>query len=183
MDTKNTRDVSYTPSPGLPDTNRERIISFAAERFFREGFSRISIEEIAADLGISKKTIYKHFANKDDLLSHVIRRMMNEAQEGLRRIVESDRNSIEKLAEVVAFLGQLIGRLGKPFQIDLQRHAPRLWTRVEEFRRLRITETFSRLVDQGITEGYVRPDIHRRVFMLAYLHAVENTVHPSVLVN
>jgi AcrR family transcriptional regulator len=183
VETNHTDIVSGGQGSGVSDPTKERIIALATERFFREGFSRISVEELAGDLAISKKTLYKYFDNKDDLLSQVIQRLMSEAQGRLSQIMQTDKNSIEKLAEVASFLGQLVSRIGKPFQVDLQRHAPHLWTRVEEFRRLRLTEIFGRLIEEGVRERYVRPDINRRIFLLAYLSAVENIVHPSVLMN
>ncbi len=183
MGTDNTNIVSKDQDSARLDPIKERILNHATERFFREGFSRISIEELAGDLGISKKTVYKYFDNKDDLLSQVVQRLMTEAQVRLLQIMRTNKNSLEKLAEVTTFLGQLVSRVGRPFQLDVQRHAPHIWTRVEEFRRLRISETFGRLMEEGVREGFVKPDVNRHIFMLAYLSAVENIVHPNVLMN
>jgi len=47
---------------------RERIISYAREHFMHEGFSKVTLDEIATELGMSKKTLYKYFEDKEDLL-------------------------------------------------------------------------------------------------------------------
>ena len=183
MDTSNTMNVSNGSVSVSEEPQKERIVSLASSRFFQEGFSKITLDELASELAMSKKTLYKFFANKEDLLNTVVDRLMMEARQRLSSIMGSQKSFVEKLSEILTFLGQLVRRVSKPFQRDLQLHAPEVWTRVEEFRRLRITEVFGRLIDQGIDEGYIRRDINRRVFFLSYLGAIENVVRPAVLTN
>ena len=161
---------------------KQRILSFATEKFLREGFSKVTVEEIAGDLLISKKTFYKFFDGKEDLVLQVVAGIMSGMKTRFARIVESEEDFVEKLSVVMALLAHEVSRFGRPFQVDLQRHAPEIWMRVENFRRQRITQYFSRLLAQGVTEGYVRKEINQRIFLLSYLGAVERIVRPSVLI-
>ena len=161
---------------------RQRILAFATEKFLREGFTKVTIEEIASELAISKKTFYKFFSDKDDLLDHVMEGVLARVRTKFARILGSETNFIEKLSATMLFLAQEVSRFGRPMQVDLQRHAPEIWRRMETFRRQRITHHLSRLLDQGMKEGLVRSEINQRLFLLSYLGAVERIVQPSVLI-
>jgi AcrR family transcriptional regulator len=162
---------------------KERILTLASERFLQEGFSKVSVNDLTSELVISKKTFYKFFGSKEDLLVQVMDRFLAGVRTRFTKILDSERNFVEKLGDVMTFLGQEIGRLGKPLQADLQRHAPEVWRRIENFRRERITQNFSLLLEQGMDEGFVRKDLNKTIALLSFLGAVENIVRPSVLVN
>jgi AcrR family transcriptional regulator len=162
---------------------KERILTFASERFFQEGFSKVSVDDLASELVISKKTFYRFFGSKEDLLIQIMDRLVAGVRARFIKILDSDRDFVEKLGEVMTFLGQEVGRLGKPLQADLQRHAPEVWKRIENFRHERITQNFSLLLEQGMEEGFVRKDVNKKIALLSFLGAVENIIRPSVLVN
>ena len=169
-----------TTAPEREDI-RERIIAAASERFTEEGLSRYPVEEIAAGLGISKKTFYKHFTSKEELLLVVTERFLEGIRRQFHTIIEGEAPFLEKLELLVTFLGQRLSRLSRPMMRDLQRHSPRIWARVEEFRRERISTDFKGLLLRGVAEGYIRKDVDIDLFLLAFIGAVEAVINPSVL--
>lgn len=182
METKNTIPVSGESLTVKDLAQKQRIIEAVRDRILIEGFSRLSVDEIAAMFGMSKKTFYKFFPTKEDLIHQIAERIMAEARANMSRIVGSDKDFIAKLHELMSFVMLQSNRIGKALQDDVQRYAPDLWKRIEEFRTRRISEVFSHLVEQGIKEGYVRSDVNTRVFLLAVLGAVRAVINPTVLV-
>jgi len=166
---------------GAEEESKERILEFSRTKFFQEGFARITIEELSADIGISKKTFYKFFESKEDLLSAIITRTMTEIGGRVAAVIESEKPFVEKLNDVMAVLGTLVSRIGRPFQVDLQRAFPAQWKRVVDFRRVTLTTNFERLIGQGVHEGCVLSDVNNRLFMLAYLSSIEGICRPDVL--
>ena len=162
---------------------RERILIHVSDRFLQDGFARVSVDQIAADLIMSKKTFYKVFPSKEHLVEQVIESLLDQIRSHLSRIQESEATFIVKFHQVMTFLGQVGSRIGKPFLQDLQQQTPQLWARIETFRRDRITQVFSRLLDQGVREGYVRRNISKHMFLRCYLAAVEAVVNPTVLMH
>lgn len=160
---------------------KELIISFVREKFLSGGFARLSVDEISSGLAISKKTLYKHFGSKEDLIYQVADRVMGEAREQLSGILSSDHDFITKLNELMTFLGFQIAHFGSVVLLDFRKHAPDLFRRVQQFRRERIHEVLGKLLLQGMREGHIRPDVNVRVFMLAFLSAVENILQPATL--
>jgi AcrR family transcriptional regulator len=157
-------------------------MEYARERFLEDGFSAVSMDDIADGLAMSKKTFYRHFLSKDDLLRQIADRMMAEARLAISRIFLSDISSLEKIDRFSVLLGQQGARISKVFMRDVQRLAPDLWQRIRQFREERIQQAFTRVYDQGVREGTFRPEVNRRVFLLAYLAAIDSVITPAVLV-
>ena len=160
---------------------KERILAYARERFLHDGLQAVSMDDLAAGLGISKKTLYKFFPSKDDLLRQTAERMMAEARAVLHRITAGDGTFIEKIDAFSVAVGTQLARASRELARDLRRYAPDLWGRIEAFREERIRTNFTLLFRQGVREGLVRPEVSERIFLLAYLAAVNTIINPAVL--
>ncbi len=181
METQNTKTVSAELLSAKDVAQKQRIIEAVRDRMLTEGFSRLSVDDIAAMFGMSKKTFYKFFPTKEELINQVANRIMAEGRISLAKIVGSNKDFISKLHELMSFVMLQSTRISKALQNDVERYAPDLWKRIEEFRKHRITDVFSHLVEQGIKEGYVRTDVNQRIFMLVVLGSIRNVINPSVL--
>jgi AcrR family transcriptional regulator len=164
------------------EVTKEKIISVCRDRFLREGFARISVDEIANDLAISKKTFYKHFSSKEDIVFQIVERIMGEIRLNINNILMSEKSAVEKLCETTTMLGLTARRLLPFFGQDVKKRLPELWKRIEDFRRERISEIFSRLMDQGVREGSMRADINKRLFFLSIFAVIDSIVQPQILV-
>jgi len=162
---------------------RERITLQWRYRILREGFSRVPVDQIAEGLGISKKSLYGAFATKHELVEAIVESFLAEMKRNLETIVGKRIPFVRKFWEVMLLLAQGTSRIGKPFLIDLERHMPDLWERVQQFRRERILTNFSSLLQEGIEDGSIRPIVTREVFLASYLAAIDAVVSPSFLMN
>jgi AcrR family transcriptional regulator len=165
------------------DVIKEKIFAFCQDRFIREGFASTSVDELSADLSISKKTFYKYFSGKEDIVQQIMDRFMETIRANVERILLSDRSAVEKFSEVITMIATNASRLIPAFGRDLQRRMPHLWKQIEEFRRQRIAEVFTRLNLQGIQEGTMRPDMNPRVFLMSVLASIDRIMQPEVLAN
>jgi AcrR family transcriptional regulator len=174
-------------SSGLTESRREqqrqRILAYASERFFQEGFLRFSVDRIAADLQMSKKTFYEVFPSKKTLVEQVIEQQLEEIRKNLDAILRRDSSFVEKFHLVMRFMASVGGKIGHRFLQDLQRQSPELWDRIQRFRRERITQNFSKLLNQGLHEGHIRQAINTQIFLQSYLAAVDAVINPAVLMH
>jgi len=178
-----TRAVSGVPNPDCTAL-RDRIVAVARDRFFRYGFDRVTMEEIARELGMSKKTIYRCFPDKTELIRSVARRIMEEFAAPVRELMKDrELDFVAKLHGMMAIIGGRLQRVGPQAQHELLRAAPEVWREVEEFRRRNITENFGRLIQDGIAHGFVRTDVNPDILVNIYLSATESIVHPVRLVD
>lgn len=168
-------------SPG--EQTKERILLLASERFLNEGFVHVSVDQLATDLGMSKKTLYKHFESKDALFEQFVDRMTGDMHRQIRAITDLDAPFIEKIDRFMRLLAEKAGRMSKPLMLDMQRHKPEIWNRVEVFRRERIRQNFSAMLANGVAEGYVRNDLNIDIVVLSFLATVESVINPGVLLS
>jgi len=165
------------------EVTKEKIFTACQERFIREGFASVSVDDIAAGLAMSKKTFYRHFSGKEDLVQQIVERFMGTIRAHIDHTLASEMSAVEKLHTVFTTIATNASRLAPVFGRDIQRRLPQLWERIEEFRRQRISEVFTRLNRQGVEEGSMRADMNGRVFLLCILAAIDRIMQPEVLVH
>jgi AcrR family transcriptional regulator len=161
---------------------KARIIDNAGQLFFERGFSRVSMDQIASGLGISKKTLYQHFPSKQALLYEVVSNMMNENGKIIDLIV-NDRGMDfhRKLTRLMNHLSGLVGRMARPFGEDLRRNAPEMWDEVDRFRREKILLNFRKLLESGARQGMFRKDVDPQLMTLMFATLMQNMIDPKLL--
>lgn len=164
------------------DQIRSRIVRAAREKFLLHGFSRVTTEELTSALGISKKTLYKFFSSKEELLRSVLQTITHETAGHLEGIIQDESMEfVEKLQALLRFLGKQFTRIGRPFMEDLQKSTPELWEEVESFRHEKLLLNFRKLFEEGMKKGKIRPDLDPEFLTLIYTSTIESVVNPWVL--
>lgn len=160
----------------------ERILTQARTSLFSYGYSAFTMDDLASELGLSKKTLYVHFPSKDAILVAVLDQFAAGVRSEAEALLE---NETMKFAEKLrAFATGLIARLRQvtPAVLrDLQRFAPQLHAHVEELRSKNIPYIFGRFVETGQKEGAVRADIDPVFAGEYYLHAMQGLMQPATL--
>ena len=159
----------------------QRIIEKAAELFPRQGFSKVTMDELCDELGISKKTLYRYFISKDALADAVFKWNISSVKNNLLAIMSEHVDYLERLYKLCEFISQFLSRMNKTAQQDLIRHRPDLWKRLELYRKQEIFPLFKNMLDEGIKLGVVRNDIQKDLVMLVLASAVEGILTPEVL--
>jgi len=161
-----------------------RILNSAREEFFLHGFTKVTVDEIASKLGMSKKTIYKFYPSKDDIVRAVITTTFKEVQSVCEEIVNNNTlNFVDKLQQMMTVAALHISKIGKSLIEDLQKNVPHVWNEVSEFRSKRINENFSKLLNEGVQKGIFRNDIDQQLVLLIYDNVISNLVNPVMLAN
>ncbi|MCI0707993.1 MAG: TetR/AcrR family transcriptional regulator [Ignavibacteriae bacterium] len=161
---------------------KERILQAAGEKFFSQGFSKVTVDEIASEIGMSKKTIYKFFPSKEDIMRAVAHFMMRRVERQVGNIVSSDKPFEQKLTEFLSVIGSIVGRTGRAqMMLDMKKHAPELWKEIESFRREQLLTKVQVMFQQAKQEGVFRPDLNTDIFMLMFVTCVEGIINPYTL--
>ena len=85
---------------------KKTILHKAGEIFLRLGFKSVTMDDIANELGMSKKTIYKFFPSKDDLVMAIAKHFMERMKSKILPALNSDKNAIEKLGDLINILAK-----------------------------------------------------------------------------
>jgi AcrR family transcriptional regulator len=161
--------------------DRQRIIDKASEKFLESGITKVTLDEVASELGISKKTVYKFFPSKDVLLQTIVRMMLGHVEREVTAIVHSEDPFERKLTSLLTLIGRLIRRIGKQFQLDLQRMAPDLWIEIDTFRKERVLIQVKQMFDQAKRENIFRSDLNIDLFYLTFISTVQGVINPKTL--
>jgi AcrR family transcriptional regulator len=161
-------------------TPEARIVAGARRHFFAHGFRRVTMDELARELGMSKKTFYVSFPGKLDLLRAVIANKAAELGADLEQITsQKEADFQDKLARLLQCVQKHIGEIQPPFVRDVRREAPEVFETIEKLRRELLQRHFGRLFEQGRKAGLVRRDIPVQMIIEVLLGAVTSIVNPQ----
>ena len=132
---------------------------------------------------MSKKTFYKCFESKEDLLFQLVKRITGEIASRLEGIQHSDQPFVHKLHALITLVHSQFRKFSTPLLRDIQIYAPGTWDYIQEFRRNKILTVWSGLIEQGKREGYIRGNINSRLLLLSLIGLVEAVVNPTTLSN
>ena len=136
---------------------RERILRYALEEFLEHGVKSVKMDDIAAGLGVSKRTIYELFGDKENMLAEAIEFYGRELDKELNLISKTTPNMMEAYVRITISLFSELQRMNPSFYVDLRRHGQA----VEVVRRMRADQRRKDLefVTKFVEEGYFRDDL------------------------
>lgn len=161
---------------------KKRILDKSLEMFQNFGYSKVTMEEIASGLGISKKTLYKYFTNKEHVLRELVSSVKCNFEEKVEMILSKDSlDFIQKLRGVLDLIGDDVKRMPGHLMQDLIKNQPEVWKEIQDFRRKKSHNQFTRLLEQGIKEGFVKANVNSLVTVMIYKAAIHEIMVPDVL--
>jgi AcrR family transcriptional regulator len=152
---------------------REKIQKGAEDLFMRYGVRSISMDDIARHLSVSKKTLYQHFADKEDIVTVTCQAHLERNSEEFRAITKQARNAIEELHLLSVCLKKNMEDMNPSLLFDLQKYHPTAWKKWLDFKNETIRESVVRNLRQGIEEGYFRPGMDPEVIAAVRMELVQ----------
>ena len=158
----------------------QRILTVARQHFFTHGFRSVTMDDLAAELGMSKKTLYLSFPSKSDLLRAVLLDKFQSVEADLDLITsESSPDALAPLRRLLACMQRHTEEIKPPFVRDIRREAPEMFKLVETRRRELIQRYFGKLFTDGRRDGIIRKDIPIQVMIEVLLGATEAIMNPQ----
>jgi len=165
-----------------PVSEKDKILYFTHAKFITEGFYKTTMDEIARDLQISKKTIYKHFDTKENLLEEVCTMRIAYMTEKIDEIVDNNYDSLTKFLKIINLHKSMMINCSNMWFKDLQVHAPHCLTRFNEVREIKLMNVLARLVEQGKKEKVVG-SVPTQILITAMLGAVDSVTRGDFILN
>jgi len=153
-----------------------KILEEAKQLFMRIGIKSVSMDDIAQALHISKKTIYKSFKDKQDLVNRVIEEKINFEKTTLKKYASSNKNAIQRMIDFSRYISQSKKNLNPTMIYDMQKFYPDQWAKMEEFRTDYFKDTVKNNIKHGIKSGLFRSDINAEIIALMYITLVSGMV-------
>lgn len=165
--------VSVVLPPMEEISIREKIQKGAEDLFMRYGVRSISMDDIARHLSVSKKTLYQHFADKEDIVTLTCQAHLDRSVKDFKVIRETSGNAIEELTKLSVCLKRNMQDMNPSLLFDLQKYHPKAWSVWLNHKNKFIRESVVRNLKQGIEEGFFRPEIDPEVIAAVRLELVQ----------
>ena len=138
---------------------KEKILHKASDMFLSLGFKSVTMDDIAHEMGISKKTIYTHFINKTALVEAVTFTLFDTICDGIDCICEASNNPIEELYDIKMFVMNHLKNEKTSPQHQLKKYYPQIHDvlRIKQFDKMH--ESVQESLQKGIETGLFRSNI------------------------
>ena len=160
---------------------KDKIINKAKEMFLRLGFKSITMDDIACEMCISKKTIYKYFSNKDILIEESIQAVHKEIRATLNKIAEENFNAIEENFEVKRMFREMFKSAESSPIYQLKKHYPEIYDKVLSMQVSVCEDCFRQNITKGIREGLYRENLDIDNYVKFYYTLIFNINENTML--
>jgi AcrR family transcriptional regulator len=168
------------PRNGKGDSNRQRIVEAARSHFFSHGFRSVTMNDLAEELGISKKTLYAHFPGKIDLLEAVLADKFAGVEAKLREVMRAHPCDFPvTLHELLTGTQRELDEIKPPFVRDMRQKAPQVFKVIQRRRAALIQRYFGKLFIEGQRAGMVRKDVPAKFIIEVLLAVVQAIMNPQ----
>ena len=160
---------------------KDKIINKAKEMFLRLGFKSITMDEIACEMCISKKTIYKYFSNKDVLIEQSVELVHKEVHETIDKIVSKNFNAIEENFEIKRMFREMFKSAESSPIYQLKKHYPEIYDKVLSMQVSVCEDCFRQNITKGIREGLYRENLDIDNYVKFYYTLIFNINENTML--
>jgi AcrR family transcriptional regulator len=160
---------------------KDKIIAKASELFLKLGFKSVTMDDIAGEMCISKKTIYKYFCNKEVLIVESTSMVHKQVHEIIDTIVAKNHNAIHENFEIrEMFCDMFKNNIDSSPIYQLKKHYPEIYHNIMTTEIDLCSQWFKENIEKGIREKLYREDLNKEVYVKFYytliFHINENTV-------
>ncbi|NDC41825.1 MAG: TetR/AcrR family transcriptional regulator [Chitinophagia bacterium] len=161
----------------------QKIFNAATELFTQYGFKTITMDDVARRAGISKKTLYVHFANKEELVNEFVAQYKENMGNSCQLTLEDADNAVEAMVKLMAFFDEHHKRINPLAVYEMQRYYPEAYNTFRRMLEERDVVMLRKNIEQGIAEGLYRTDINTDLMARFRLETSLLIFQPNLMVN
>ena len=162
---------------------KEKILLKATDLFLNLGFKSVTMDDLAKEMGISKKTIYSHYENKTKLVEETTMNLFSIISNGIDHIVSQRNNPIEELYEVKKFVMSHLKDEKTSPQYQLQKYYPKIYQtlRKKQFEVMHdcVVENIKRAIDVGFYRENLNIQFIARIYFSSVNSLGNNDLFPN----
>ena len=155
------------------------LIEKARELYYKYGIKSITMDDVAREMGISKKTLYKEVKNKTELVGKVIDFEIERRTEEFKELDKSELNAIEELFEVNRQINNVLEKHNPSMHFDLRKYYPDIYKRLHDSKQDRMLKSLIKNLEKGKKEGLYRKEIDNEIIARLQVARAENVTESS----
>lgn len=150
------------------------LLEQASAVFMRLGIKSVTMDDVARELGISKKTLYQFFEDKNDLIKKVFRFQYERDLSSITLAIKSTKNAIDELFEVNNIMRARMTNMRSSIMYDLQKYHPEAWKMFAEYKNKHIYQLMMANYSRGCEEKYYNENLQADIIVKIYLAKMES---------
>lgn len=158
----------------------QRILNISEEMFFKYGVKSITMDDIAKQLGVSKKTIYNNYKDKDHLLQTLVMRQITRNREEMQCCFEKAENAIHEIMLSMKHLGEVFSKINPVTFYDMFKYHHESWMMFKNFKDEHISQIVENNLARGIKEKLYRSDINVKILARLRIEELEMAINGNV---
>ncbi|HMR42705.1 MAG TPA: TetR/AcrR family transcriptional regulator [Saprospiraceae bacterium] len=148
---------------------KQQILVQAESLFLRYGIKSVTMDDLARELGVSKKTLYQYIENKADLISQIILNHVEEETDCINSICDQTLNAVEQMLVIGKYVVQQLGKISPTVVYDLKKYYRQSWELMEMLHRQHVYQVIVKNIEKGIKEGLYRENLNTDVIAKLYV--------------
>ncbi|MBS4012659.1 MAG: TetR/AcrR family transcriptional regulator [Bacteroidetes bacterium] len=160
------------------NTISSRILNSASVMFFKYGYSKSTADEIAREAGVSKRTMYKYYPGKSNILEHLIDMKISILHQQMQDILNSDFDFPEKLKKSVSTVTATLQEINRDFLDDIRKSVPEIWQKISDYKKELVEKYYTKILFEGKKSGHFKENINIGVAVLLMMNAMELILNP-----
>jgi AcrR family transcriptional regulator len=158
----------------------QHIIEKVSALYLSYGIRSVTMDDVARELGVSKKTLYECVADKNDLVEKFLDFHAKRLGAALMCIYNGKMNAIDALLEISRIINHFLKDINPSITFDLQKYHPEIWKKLMKYKSLHVYDNVMTNLRQGIKEGLYRSDMKPEVIAKIYVSRVELSMEPGL---
>ncbi len=151
----------------------QKVIMGATMVFMKYGIKSVNMDDIARNLGISKKTLYKYVKDKADLVGKAMGMHCEIEDKGITEICEKGLNSIDENLEIMQFILSILGEVHPSIMFDMEKYYPEILADTLEQRHHIVYDCLYSNMEKGKKEGLYREDMDSDILSKVYITSID----------
>ena len=160
--------------------SKEKILKKSEELFLQYGLKSVTMDDLASQLGMSKKTLYQFVKNKSDLIEQVIDLHISDEKAFMKDTREKSKDAVEEMIIVARHYIQELKKLSPTLIYDLKKYYQHLWLLIEQLESDHTYNCIKSNMERGIRQGVYRSDINVDIIAKIYVLSTMSVVNENV---
>ncbi|WP_308993667.1 TetR/AcrR family transcriptional regulator [Mariniflexile litorale] len=154
-------------------SSKQEVLKCSVTNFTKFGSKRFTMDELASELGISKKTIYKYFNSKEDLVVESVIFLINNFKDDINTIIASQNEPIISVILIYKKGFEYLKHFKPSFIFGLKKYYPKANTIFDDFRDSFVNTTVYNLLYEAKKSGIIKPEVNLNLFCNLYFKRFE----------
>ena len=161
-----------------PKQQLNQILEGGFDSVVDTGVRAFTVESLAKRLAMSKKTIYKFFPTKENLIRSIMRFVFTQIDAAFNKVMVDEPNPAVQFIKIMETIAKFAGRVPVDKIAELKSLYPDIWREIESF-RLSHQDDFYTILHDAQEQGLARDDINMRSTSIIYINIINSTFQPE----